>query len=207
VAKPALRRASVAVLLIAGILAVAGCSQNTAEAGDPAPSTAPSVPAPSQPAGSRAGFNKADVMFAQMVVPHHGQGVAMVELAATRASSPQVKTLAAAIGATQKDEAARAAGWLREWKQPATAAKSEHDAHGGMPGTSPQVFAALQKASGPAFDKMLLDTLIAHQDDAIQIARSETGQGVNQQARALAASIEKSRAAQITMMLDMLKKK
>jgi uncharacterized protein (DUF305 family) len=205
VAKPALWRASMAVLLTAGILAAAGCSENTAEAGDPTPAAAPSGPAASQPAG-RAGFNKADVMFAQMVVPHHGQGVAMVELAATRASSPQVKTLAAAIGATQKDEAARAAGWLREWKQPATAAKSEHDAHGGMPGTSPQVFAALQKASGPAFDKMFLDTLIAHQDDAIQIARSETGQGVNPQARALAASIEKSRAAQITMMLDLLKK-
>jgi uncharacterized protein (DUF305 family) len=145
-------------------------------------------------------------MFAQMVVPHHGQGVAITELAKTHTGNAQIKTLAAAIGATQRDEAIRAAGWLTAWKQPATAAKSEHEAHGGMPGTNPEVFAALTKASGASFDKMFLDTLIAHQDDAIQIARQETGQGVNPQAKALAASIEKSRAAQITMMLAMEKK-
>ena len=47
--------------------------------------------------------------------------------------------------------------------------------------------------------------MIAHQDDAIQLARLETGGGVNTDARALASRIEKSRAARITQMLSFLR--
>ena len=46
--------------------------------------------------------------------------------------------------------------------------------------------------------------MIAQQDDAIQLARSETAGGANPQAKALAKRIDESRTAQIKQMLAML---
>jgi hypothetical protein len=44
-------------------------------------------------------FNDADVMFAQMMIPHHQQAVEMASLAETRTTDPEVKQLAAQIKA------------------------------------------------------------------------------------------------------------
>jgi uncharacterized protein (DUF305 family) len=204
---PVLRRLVLPFALLA--VGLAGCSHAAAEgAGSPVPSVGqptvtvsePSVTAPT----STRGVNATDVMFAQMLVPHHGQGVALAKLAATRSSSTEIKQLAAAIAATQPAEISLAAGWLRAWKQPPVAPAGGHASHGGMPSTSPAEFAALTKASGAAFDRRFLNTLIAHQDDAIQIAAMETGSGVNPQARALAQRIQISRKAQIDQMLKII---
>jgi uncharacterized protein (DUF305 family) len=143
-------------------------------------------------------------MFAQMMVPHHAQGVAIVKLARSRAANAELKLLAAAIETTQAAEAQTMAGWLRDWRQPPTAAPGGHDAHGGMPATSQAEFTALAKAAGADFDRRFLHTLIAHQDDAIQIASMEVGAGVNAQCKALADRIVRSRKAQIQQMLALL---
>jgi uncharacterized protein (DUF305 family) len=149
--------------------------------------------------------NAVDVMFAQMMVPHHRQGIEIVGPAANRAANAEVRILAAAIATTQAAEADTMAGWLRAWGKPATAAANEHAAHGGMPGTSQAEMAALKRATGPDFDRTFLNMMIAHQDDAIQMARSEATSGVNPQATALAKRIDRSRSAQITQMLALLR--
>lgn len=71
-----------------------------------------------------------------------------------------------------------------------------------MPGTAPSQIAAL--ASADDFEVQLLNLLIAHQDDAIRMARVETADGVNPAARDLAHRIELSRSAQIELMRDFL---
>jgi uncharacterized protein (DUF305 family) len=48
--------------------------------------------------------------------------------------------------------------------------------------------------------------LIAHQDDAVQLARFEAGGGENRNALAYARQVDASRSAQIQQMLDYLGK-
>src|SRR5688500_14913135 len=79
-------------------------------------------PSPSKGATTSAtAGNDSDVMFAQMMIPHHQQAVEMAELAATRASDPEVKELAAKIKAAQAPEIATMTGWLTAWGKSAMA--------------------------------------------------------------------------------------
>ena len=75
-----------------------------------------------------------------------------------------------------------------------------------MPGTSAKEIARLRKTSTKAFDKAFLDMLIAHQDDAVQLARFETGGGENRNALAYARQVDASRSAQVQQMSDYLGK-
>jgi len=149
-------------------------------------------------------FNAGDVMFLQMMVPHHRQGIGIVGLARDRARRPEITVLAAAIEATQASEMETMAGWLRSWGQPAVAAEDAHAAHGGMPGTSEADIATLATRTGVDFERDFLHLMIAHQDDAIQMARMETATGQNPAVRDLARRIDLSRSAQIQTMLAWL---
>lgn len=145
-----------------------------------------------------------DVMFLQMMLPHHRQGVAMAELAAARAQDDEVRMLAAAIASTQTTEADTMKGWLTSWGEPLTAPPDSHAGHGGMRESDPEEVARLAALRGPEFDRRLLNVLIAHQDDAVQLARWEAAGGAHQEVRELADRIEKSRTAQIAMMRTFL---
>jgi uncharacterized protein (DUF305 family) len=191
-----------AALLLAAGCGVTGSSDVTAPATGSRLPPATTAPATTAPDGTT--YNAADVMFTQMMVAHHGQGIEIVRLASTRASSADVKTLAAAVEATQTAEVKTMSGWLRTWRKPATAAANEHAAHGGMPGTSNIEIRALKAKTGDTFDRAFLNMLIAHQDDAIQMARAETAAGANPEATGLAKRIDESRTAQIAQMLTML---
>jgi len=170
---------------VALLLALAGCGAEP--------------PTPPPPA-----YNGTDVMFLQMMVPHHRQGLTIAGLARDRADSVAVRTLATAIEATQTDEVRIMSGWLRDWRQPPEAGSGAHAEHGGMPDTTEWEIATLRRTYGPEFDRRFLNVLIAHQDDAIQLAAMETATGVNADATALARRITESRSAQIDQMLRLL---
>jgi uncharacterized protein (DUF305 family) len=158
---------------------------------------------PAGPAGGR-GFNATDVMFLQMMVPHQGQGVRLVQMARVRPVRPEVATLAAAIETTQLDEIQGMAARLRAWKRPRIASAHEHAAHGGMPETTDAELKALARVPAGRFEREFLNLLIAHQDDAVQMARMETGGGQDPWTRRLANNVDRSRSAQITRMLALL---
>ncbi|MET9626595.1 DUF305 domain-containing protein [Lentzea sp. NPDC006480] len=141
-----------------------------------------------------------DVMFLQMMIPHHEQGVTMVALAKDRAASEDLRMLAAAIESTQAGEIGTMKEWLSSWHEPLTAPVDSHAGHGGMRRTKPEEVARLQSLHGKEFDQRLLNVMIAHQDDALQLARWESGSGAHKEVKDLADRIEKSRAAQIDMM-------
>ncbi|MFD2079650.1 Uncharacterized conserved protein, DUF305 family [Actinopolymorpha cephalotaxi] len=84
---------------------------------DPGTTQEPGAASPtaSAPAGKH---NAQDVAFAQGMIPHHEQAVVMSELAATRASSPQVKALAKRIEKAQEPEIAEMTAWLKAWGEP-----------------------------------------------------------------------------------------
>ncbi len=163
------------------------------------------------PASGR--HNEADVAFATGMVPHHGQAVAMAELAETRASA-EVKEVAAAIKAAQGPEIAQLSGWLAGWGEPVPAADEMatgmgHDsgsmAMGGMAGMmTTQQMEALERASGTEFDRMWLRFMVVHHQGAVAMSQAELTQGANPDARALARGIIRAQKSEITTMTELL---
>jgi uncharacterized protein (DUF305 family) len=151
-------------------------------------------------------LNSTDVMFLQMILPHHRQGVELAGLGHTKGGRAELVQLAAAIEATQEDEAEVMAGILEESGAPATAPAGEdaHAAHGGLPGTSEQQVAALRAATGTEFERRFLNTMMAHQGDAIQLAKMEVAGGADRRLVDLARRIEQSRTAQVAQMRRLL---
>jgi uncharacterized protein (DUF305 family) len=187
------------VALVAALL-LAGCTN----AGGSPP--APVPPAPGTPA---TGLNNTDVMFLQMILPHHRQGVELAGLGHTKGSRAELVQLAAAIESTQADEAELLAGILADAGAPQTppaapGGEDPHAAHGGLPGTSEQQVAALRAATGADFERRFLSTMMAHQGDAIQLAKMELASGTDKRLVDLARRIEQSRTAQIGQMQRLL---
>jgi uncharacterized protein (DUF305 family) len=146
------------------------------------------------------GHNAQDVMFAQMMIPHHQQAVTMAEQAATKASSPEVKQLAERIEQAQGPEIQKMAGWLRSWGVPASG-KGMHKGDGMM---SEQDMKRLGALSGKAFDKAFLQMMIKHHQGAIAMAGTEQAQGSFPDAKAMAHAIATSQSAEIATMRKLL---
>jgi uncharacterized protein (DUF305 family) len=148
------------------------------------------------------GHNAQDVMFAQMMIPHHQQAVTMAEQAATKASSPQVKQLAARIEQAQGPEIQKMTGWLETW---GASKPSKGGMHMGSGMMSAQDMTKLGALSGTAFDRAFLQLMIKHHQGAITMARTEQAQGSFADAKAMAGSIVTSQSAEITTMRKLLK--
>jgi uncharacterized protein (DUF305 family) len=148
--------------------------------------------------------NAEDVMFVQMMVQHHRQGIEIAKVGTSRATTPQLKTLTAAIESTQQDEVEMMLRWLHSWDQPLTPATGAHDHHGGMPETDVKRIQALKKSRNFEYD--VLNLLVAHQDGAVRMAATEASGGANPTVKDWAGQVQSSRKAQIGMMRDLLKR-
>lgn len=188
-----------ATVLIAAALLLGGCGT--------AKETPPAEVATAQAAvQAEGGHNDTDVMYLQMMVAHHEQGLEMVRLAGRNAARGEIRTLAKAIEVTQSDEVELMTGWLKQWSAPTTVAHapSAHADHGGLPATGAEEIAALRKAKGPAFETAFLNLFVAHQHNAVEMAQLEAEQGSNTEAKAFADRVRASRADQIRQMLQLM---
>ncbi|MFV2178499.1 DUF305 domain-containing protein [Actinomadura sp. LOL_016] len=192
------RRAVAAVLV--PLLLTAACGGGPAE-GRP-------VSAASEVAAKH---NDGDVMFLQMMIEHHGQGIEMAELAAERTRREEVRILAGAVKATQTEEAKRMVSWLRAWSKPLKAPHAHgHHAHGhhahdgAMPGTTAREIDALRETEGTAFETAFLNLFIAHQHNAVEMAGTELREGANPDAKAFAERVRRSRTDQVKQLLGLL---
>lgn len=206
-----LRRALMTGVALSALLVTAACSDGNDVAGMDHGNASPAV---GSSATATATFNDADVMFAQMMIPHHQQAVEMADLAPTRANDPELKDLAAKIKAAQDPEIATMSGWLTAWGKP-TPAPSGHNMHGmgssptprpsGMPGmSSEREMNALMMAKGNDFDRMFAQMMIAHHNGAIEMAKTEQANGANSDAKALAAKIATDQAAEVQTLQKIL---
>ncbi|MEV4002768.1 DUF305 domain-containing protein [Actinomadura sp. NPDC049753] len=173
-----------------------------------------SMPAHSAPAGgAQAGpHNGQDVMFAQMMIPHHRQAIEMADLAATRASSAEVKTLAADIKKAQGPEIQQLGAWLKSWGTPVPSPGTtgmggmHHGGTDGMDGMmSEKDMKELEAAKGAAFDKAFLEMMIEHHEGAVAMAKAEQSSGQFPPAKQMAANIVSSQTAEIAKMRSLLK--
>jgi uncharacterized protein (DUF305 family) len=137
-----------------------------------------------------------------MMIIHHQQAVDMGTLAETRASSPEVKALAAQIKAEQAPEISQMEGWL---KTSNVNPGMGHDM--AMTGLlTAEQMTALKKAKGAEFDRLFLEGMIGHHKGAIQMAQMVVD-SQNVEANKLGHSIIESQTKQVTYMESLLAKK
>ena len=150
--------------------------------------------------------NGTDVMFLQMMIAHHGQGLEMTKLAAQKATRPEIKQLAAAIDLTQAEEVRIMTSWLKSWNEPTAVSHdmSAHTDHGGLPATGPEQIAALGKASGADFDRTFLALMSGHQGAAAEMTNLVTSGGQNPETKEIARRIKESRQAQVAQMITLM---
>jgi uncharacterized protein (DUF305 family) len=189
-------------LILAVPLLLAACGTAT----PPAPSAGAS--AVTSVAEIQAGdtFNETDVMFLQMLVHHQKQGLEMTGTAVRRARNPQVKELAQAVQATEKDELAMMQSWLAQWGRPTDADTdtSLHAGHGGLPGTGAAEIKALTTAPASRFDTAFLTLFLAHQHNAVEMARMEITKGANEATKEFATRVRDTRQGEIQQMLKLM---
>ncbi|MFG2088043.1 DUF305 domain-containing protein [Spirillospora sp. NPDC048824] len=196
--RPRRRAVLPAVLVVPLLLTACGGGQERSASSDPAGASS------AAPAAS--GYNDTDVMFLQMMIAHHRQGVEMARVAAERAERDEVRILAAAVVATQSQEVKTMSSWLRSWSKPTTNdhPPNVHAAHGGMPATGPKEIKTLKRTRGAGFEPAFLNLFVAHQHNAVEMARMEAGKGGNRDAKAFAKRVQESRTDQIRQMLGLL---
>ncbi|MDV9169282.1 DUF305 domain-containing protein [Streptomyces sp. W16] len=155
------------------------------------------------------GHNAADVSFSKEMIQHHRQAVEMAGLAADRASSAQVKSLATKIKGAQDPEIKTMSGWLTSWgeKVPQDMSGMGHDMSSSAPGMMTGAdMGKLEKASGAMFDTMFLNMMVEHHEGAVDMAKTEKADGKYDPATELAADVITAQSAEIEQMNKMLGK-
>jgi uncharacterized protein (DUF305 family) len=130
------------------------------------------------PGLGRLPYSDADVEFMSGMIPHHAQAVVMAGWAPTHGARPDVAVLCERIVVGQRDEIAMMREWLadRGLEVPDATSTRHKMKTGGtvhemlMPGMlSDEEMAALDKASGPEFDRLFLEGMIKHHQGAIDM--------------------------------------
>lgn len=206
-------------LTLATALALAGCGTTDADdtpaaRADSAASSAgtePSTAASSEATSTAAAepiseeHGPADVMFAQMMVPHHEQALEMSRIVLAEEGVPEdVQTLAQQIEAAQAPEITRMQDMLAAWGV-TDAQHMDHSGHGGMEGMlTEEQLQALRDAEGPEAARLFLEGMIEHHQGAVDMAKTQLDDGQNPQARALAEDVIAAQEREIAQMEDML---
>jgi uncharacterized protein (DUF305 family) len=150
----------------------------------------------------------ADVRFTQEMIPHHQQAVELADLALdpARQASPQVQDLARRIRAAQAAEIEDMNRWLAGWGADRAAADGhadgDHMDEMGMLGDDQM--RVVRTATGPAFDRLWLEGMIAHHEGAIVMASHIREAGDDRDVQALADAITESQRREIDEMRGLL---
>ena len=143
-------------------------------------------------------YSSDELMFAQMMIPHHEQAVTMSELALENTTNPDVIALATAIRDAQGPEIKQMQGWLD--------GKSESHMHdmemGGM--LTEAELKELASLKDTAFDQMFLTAMIAHHEGAIEMALM-IKDSTKAEVKTLYENLVTSQSAEIETMKALLK--
>ncbi len=189
------RIAGITAVALAGAISLAGCTINLG--GNDSNGTMDGGMMGNNKSASA--FSGTDIMFAQMMIPHHQQAVDMSTLAETRTTNPEVLALAKQIKDAQAPEIKQMTDWI---ESSGAGMDMGHDmGMGGM--LSDEQMTALDNAQGAAFDKLYLEGMIGHHEGALQMAKMIENSS-NEEAKTLAANIVTSQSAEIEKMKQML---
>lgn len=184
-------------LFIAGLLLLAACGSESNQQSTASTQT--------DLTSSQSSFNEADVMFAQMMIPHHEQAIELADMALdpTLMASEQVKTLASQIKLAQDPEIDLMTQWLTDWDQPLMDMSEEHDmSMDGM--LSVDEIAALGQLMGEEFDQAWASAMIAHHKGAIKMAKTVKEDGQSTLVLDLANLIVQAQQSEIAVLETLL---
>ena len=214
------RTTALSTLALASALALTGCGTGADEqdTGTSAETAAPATAAPETPSTTSASeepiaeeHNDADVMFAQMMVPHHEQAVEMSETLLAKEEVPaEVADFAQQVIDAQGPEIERMNAMLEAWGQEPMMESGgmegmDHGSGAGMSGMmSEEDMQALEDAQGIEASRLYLEQMTAHHEGAVEMARDQVEQGQNPQAVALAQDVIEAQEAEITEMEGLL---
>ena len=206
---PRALKSGLVALALSTALGLAGCSGHDMGHMAPSSSAQPSTSAgASGSTSASAGFNDADVMFVQMMLPHHEQAVAMSDtLLAKSGVNPDVAALARQIKAAQQPEINTLKGFLTAWGQQEMGGGMGGMNHGSDDGMATEAqLKELDQADAKTGQKTYLELMTAHHRGAIKMAESEVADGKNPDAIGLAKNIITTQQQEVGLMKDLLAK-
>jgi uncharacterized protein (DUF305 family) len=183
---------TLSLMAVALVAVLAACGSNSSDTAGGSDATTASTTATNT-------FNNADVMFAQMMIPHHEQAIEMSDMALdpTMGASEEILDLATQIKDAQDPEITQMKNLLMAWNKP-EAADSGMDHSSMMSGMmSSDEMAELGKKMGKDFDVAWAEAMIAHHEGAIEMANTVLDDGTNAEIRELAQAIVKGQQAEI----------
>jgi uncharacterized protein (DUF305 family) len=144
---------------------------------------------------SNSGYSSQDIMFAEMMIPHHQQAIEMSDLALKNSTNSEVLALAQKIKDAQAPEIEQMKSW--------GASSMAHMGHmmDGM--LSDEEMSALAAASGSEFDRLFLEGMIKHHEGAIDMAEMVID-SKKAEVAALANAIIEAQRAEIATMKELL---
>ncbi|GIG10845.1 DUF305 domain-containing protein [Catellatospora coxensis] len=159
------------------------------------PAAAPTGgPAVSPPAVAEAGAISTDVAWTQLMIALDERMLAALRLAPQRTGDKDLGTFAADVARRHEAEVVRLRELLQATGMPESNPHEGHD----MPGMiTKENLALLAGRSGAEFDAMLADSLRAHFEQCRMLAGSEQSAGADPAVKALAASVETTRQADL----------
>lgn len=140
----------------------------------------------------------ADVMFVQMMIPHHAQALDLADFALQgHQASPEVQALAKRIAAAQEPEITRMSQMLSRW-----GAEAGMDGHEmSMPGMLTEgELRGVAGLQGDAFDEEWISLMTAHHEGAVSMAQDVLKTTKDAQVKALAQGIITAQQREIAEM-------
>jgi uncharacterized protein (DUF305 family) len=141
-------------------------------------------------------FSSQDIMFAEMMIPHHEQAIEMADLALAISQDPEVQALASQIKSAQAPEIEQ----MKSWGSSHMGSHAGHMMDGML---SDEEMEELSQASGPDFDRLFLEGMIKHHEGAIEMAEMIVN-SQNLEASTLARNIIDSQRSEIETMKTLL---
>lgn len=162
-----------------------------------------------RPEPSATEHNEADVAFAQQMIPHHAQALAMVDLTLERPLDPEVEQLVEGVRSAQAPEIETMTDWLQDWDEEVPETVRDHSNAGhdmdhmeGM--MDDEDMAELADATDADFQELWLTMMIEHHEGAVEMAEGQLDEGRNQAVLDLAQEIVDGQTAEIDTMESLL---
>jgi uncharacterized protein (DUF305 family) len=147
-------------------------------------------------------YTGADVMFLQMMIPHHQQAIDISNIALKTSEDSELLALAGTIIKAQTAEIAQMNSWLKD----AGASMDMGHSMSGMGGMLDDAeVSALSAASGKNFDRLWLKGMIGHHDGAIHMT-TMIEDASNPDIKTFGENVVKDQSVQINQMNVMLKR-
>jgi len=143
-------------------------------------------------------FSGEDLMFAQMMIPHHEQAIEMSDLALQNSNNAEIRDLATKIRGEQAPEIEL----MKSWSDSHMGSHMGHMMNGML---SDDEIRELEKARGVVFDRLFLEGMIKHHEGAIDMAE-DIEDSTNKEVAKLAKSIISTQRAEIEYMKELLQR-